>query len=198
MSVFRTLGGSRIVKVSLLSWVHYHLTGPSFDTPWVCVPLSISLHVHIVPNGGGRKCANSQFSKQIKFCTLHLANFGIFLSLKYFPSINLPASCLSMRSAAQVPWKGWWVPPLFVFSLIQVFLKLSSSINVPCCRAVPYSGHSLHWLVVFICWFASKPLSPDPGSCAPPLLLILVYLPFPPRCSTSTFDLHSFETVPPF
>ena len=60
----------------------------------------------------------------------------IFLSLRCFPSINLPASCLSMKSATHVPWKGWWMPPLFFFCLIQVFLKPSSSIHVPCCRTV--------------------------------------------------------------
>jgi len=35
---------------SLPSWVHRRSTGPSFDALQACVPLSISLHVHIVPN----------------------------------------------------------------------------------------------------------------------------------------------------
>jgi len=38
---------------------------------------------------------------------------------------------------------------------------------------LPYSDHSLHRLVVFICWSVSELLSHDPGACAPPLLLIL-------------------------
>jgi len=51
VSVFRTLGGwSWIVIPSLPSWVHYRSTGPSFDALWACVPLSISSHVHIVPD----------------------------------------------------------------------------------------------------------------------------------------------------
>ena len=43
-------GGSWIVIPSLPSWVHYRLTGPSFDAVQACVPLSVSSHVHIVPN----------------------------------------------------------------------------------------------------------------------------------------------------
>ena len=52
VSVFRTLvrGGSWIVIPSLPSWVHYRSTGSSFDALWACFPLSISSHVHIVPN----------------------------------------------------------------------------------------------------------------------------------------------------
>ena len=43
-------GGPWIVIPSLPSWVHYRLTGPSFDALWACVPLSISSHVRIVPD----------------------------------------------------------------------------------------------------------------------------------------------------
>jgi len=43
-------GESWIVIPSLPSWVHYHSTGPSFDALWACVQLSVSSHVHIVPN----------------------------------------------------------------------------------------------------------------------------------------------------
>jgi len=39
---------------------------------------------------------------------------------------------------------------------------------------LPYSDHSLHQLVIFVCWSVSKLLTHDPGACAPPLLLILV------------------------
>jgi len=49
MSVFRTLGGSWIVILSLPAWVHSRSTGPSFDALWACVPLYISLHVHMCP-----------------------------------------------------------------------------------------------------------------------------------------------------
>jgi len=39
------------ILISILpSWVHYHLTGPSFDALWACVSLYMSSHVHIVPN----------------------------------------------------------------------------------------------------------------------------------------------------
>ena len=41
---------SWIVIPSLPSWVHHRSTGPSFDALQACVPLSISSHVHIVPN----------------------------------------------------------------------------------------------------------------------------------------------------
>jgi len=43
-------GGSWIVILNTPSWVHYRLTGPSFDALSACVPLSISSHMHIVPN----------------------------------------------------------------------------------------------------------------------------------------------------
>jgi len=43
-------GGSWIVIPSLPSWVHHRMTGTSFDALQACVPLSISSHVHIVPN----------------------------------------------------------------------------------------------------------------------------------------------------
>jgi len=43
-------GGSWIVIPSLPSSVHYRSTGPSFDALWAFVPLSISSHVHIVPD----------------------------------------------------------------------------------------------------------------------------------------------------
>ena len=43
-------GGSWIVIPSLPSWVHHCSTGPSFGALQACVPLSISSHVHIVPN----------------------------------------------------------------------------------------------------------------------------------------------------
>ena len=48
VSVFRTLRGFWILIPSLPSWGHYRSTGPSFDTLWVCVPLYISIHMHIV------------------------------------------------------------------------------------------------------------------------------------------------------
>ena len=43
-------GVSWIVIPSLPSWVRHRSTGPSFDALQACVPLSISLQVHIVPN----------------------------------------------------------------------------------------------------------------------------------------------------
>ena len=43
-------GGSWIMIPSLLSWVHHRSTSPSIDALQACVPLSISSHVHIVPN----------------------------------------------------------------------------------------------------------------------------------------------------
>jgi len=43
-------GGSWIVSPSLPSWVHHRSTGPSFDALQACVPLSISSHVHTVPD----------------------------------------------------------------------------------------------------------------------------------------------------
>jgi len=69
-----------------------------------------------------------------------LRRHGIFWSLRYFLSISLPASCLSMKSATHVLSVGWWMSLLFFFCLIQVFLKPSSSIHVPCCRAVTILG----------------------------------------------------------
>jgi len=50
VSIFQTLGRSWIVIPSLPSSVHYCLMGPSSDALWLCVPLYMSLHVHIVPN----------------------------------------------------------------------------------------------------------------------------------------------------
>jgi len=36
---------------------------------------------------------------------------------------------------------------------------------------LPYLGHSIHRLVVFVCWSVSTLLSHDLGACAPPRLL---------------------------
>jgi len=44
-------GDSWILIPILPSWVHYRLTGPSFDAVWACISLYMSSHVHIVPNG---------------------------------------------------------------------------------------------------------------------------------------------------
>jgi len=98
--------------------------------------------------------------------------------LRYFSSTNFPVSCLSMirgmKSATHVPWKGCWIPPLsFPPWYMTFWLCLHPSMYIVI-EMLPYSGHSLHWLVVFVCWLVSMLLSHNPDSCAPPLLLILV------------------------
>ena len=51
------------------------------------------------------------------------------------------------------PWhkSSWNPPPPSMYHAVE---------------PLPYSDHSLHWLVVFVCWFVSKLLSHDPGACA--------------------------------
>ena len=83
--------------------------------------------------------------------------------------------CLPFSSSLW--YKSFWNPPYpSMYHAVEPLL---------------YSDHSVHRLVVFVCWFVSKLLSHDPGVCAPPLLLILIQSPCKPRCSTLTFDLHS-------
>jgi len=64
---------------------------------------------------------------------------GICFSHKYFP--NIVFSCILSQHQVRYPSaeKGWWMPPLFFFSLIY-FLNVSSSIHVPCRRAVTIFG----------------------------------------------------------
>jgi len=60
---------------------------------------------------------------------------------------------------------------------------------------LPYSGHSLYQLVIFICWFVSKLLSHDPGVCAPPADPSLIAF----RTPLFPVDFwSSYLTVPPF
>jgi len=65
---------------------------------------------------------------------------GTCLSLTWFPIMNFPASCLSMKSAIHVPQEGWWMLPLFFFSSTHVLLNHSYSIRVLWCRAVTRLG----------------------------------------------------------
>lgn len=69
----------------------------------------------------------------------------ICLLFKYFPSINFPASFLSMKPAPHV----WWCvmqrlmdASFFPLSLIHTFSNPFSSIHVPCpmIEPLPYSG----------------------------------------------------------
>jgi len=79
---------------------------------------------------------------------------------------------------------------LLWYMSFEMFLHVSM---YPVVEPLPYSGCSIHRLVVFVCKFVSRLLSHDPGACAPLLLLILVQLPFTPCYSMSNqdFDLQS-------
>jgi len=76
------------------------------------------------------------------------------------PSSKDPILLFQVRKAIINQYKTFWISlHPSVYHVVEHF---------------QYSGHSLHRLVVFVCWFFSKLLSYDLGACAPPLLLILI------------------------
>ena len=107
VSVFRTLGGgSWIVMPSLPIWIYHCSTGPSLDALWACVPLSISLHVNIVPDVLPRSfcgwpCASLHLLEEahdhliLRTCVTWSAK-----SLTFFPC------CTSTWSCSSLVWKS--------------------------------------------------------------------------------------------
>ena len=114
--------------------------------------------------------------------------WDFFLSLKYFPSINLPGHEVSYPCTVKRLAPGCL--PFDSSPWYRSFWNTLDSSMYHAVELLQYSDHSLHQFVVFVRWFVSKLLSHDIGVCAPPLLLILVWLPCAPRCSTLTFNLH--------